>query len=233
MNKNKYLLGVFLIIFGVILLLGSFGFMNLSIWDIIGTWWPLFVIFYGIKEIIENNKHGITSGSIWLLVGILLQANQLEMLPFGFWATFWPLLLILVGVLTIIKRNNNNANMFKAVENDIFTEDFIEVNAMFSGVDRYVESKNFQGANINSVFSGVKLDLRDAVIQNDFKGIDVGVTFAGVEILVPFNWQIVSKGSPVFGGFEDKTRTSNTDLENKKIVNVTYNVAFGGLVIRN
>jgi predicted membrane protein len=233
MNKNKYLLGVILIVLGLILLMGSLGIMNVSIWDLIGTWWPLIIVFYGVKHIIDDSKNSLMFGSIALLFGVLLQANELNMLPMGFGATFWPLLLILVGVLTILKKKSNMGNMFRNDRNESYTEDFIEVNAIFSGVERYAESSNFQGGNIVSVFSGVKLDLRDAVIQDDFKGIDIEVVFAGVEIIVPFNWQIVAKGTPIFGGYEDKTRMSQNDLESKRVVTINYNIVFGGLLIKN
>ncbi len=231
MNKHKYIFGVFLIVFGIVLLLGSFGFMNLSFGDLIGTWWPLVIVFIGVKKIIENNR-SIESGSITLLIGILLQANQLDMLPMGFWSTFWPLLLILVGVLTIIKKNKNYGKILDSDKQTSYSEDFIEVNAIFSGVDRIVVSRNFQGGNVSSIFSGVKLDLREAVIKDDFKELNIDVVFAGAEILIPFNWQVDAKGTPVFGGFEDKTRFSNNEIE-KRIVTINYNITFGGLIIKN
>lgn len=78
--------------------------------------------------------------------------------------------------------------------------------AVFGGVDRRISEPDFHGAQCTAVFGGCKIDLRDAQIQGREAVLNTYAVFGGVEIRVPENWEVVSRGVAIFGGFENRTR---------------------------
>jgi predicted membrane protein len=52
---------------------------------------------------------------------------------------------------------------------------------------------------------GCEIDLRQAQINGE-AAIDVFAMWGGIEIRVPEDWTVISRVTPLMGGFEDKTR---------------------------
>ncbi len=97
-------------------------------------------------------------------------------------------------------------------------------------------SQDFQGGDITAIFGGIELDLTEANIQTNEATLAITAIFGGVEVRVPPNWQVAFRGAPIFGGVEDKTRTSRVvdpANPNLKVLVITGAVIFGGLEIKN
>ncbi|PYT42475.1 MAG: hypothetical protein DMG47_15815 [Acidobacteria bacterium] len=90
--------------------------------------------------------------------------------------------------------------------------------------------------SITAIFGGIELDLTEASIQGSEATLAITAIFGGVEVRVPPNWQVAFRGAPIFGGIEDKTRTSRSGdpaNSNIKMLVITGAVIFGGLEIKN
>jgi hypothetical protein len=105
---------------------------------------------------------------------------------------------------------------------------------VFSGTKRRIDSQDFKGGDIVAVFGGVNIDLRNAAIAGDRAVIDLNVMFGGVDIRVPETWNVVMKGMPLFGGFEDKTIHPKPDpnVKTPELV-ITGAAIFGGVKTDN
>src|SRR5262249_8357615 len=108
--------------------------------------------------------------------------------------------------------------------------------AIFGGVDRRVVTSDFRGGAINAIFGGVDLDLSHAEMTQPQAELEVNAIFGGVELRVPDDWRVVSRNQAIFGGYDDKTGTSdlpdNPDSPRKTLI-LTGSVIFGGVEIKS
>lgn len=232
MNINlKSSIGAFLILLGTLAFVSQYTSWDFSIGYILSTFWPSIIIVYGIKLIYDNEQHSsFFNGVIVLLLGSLLQANEFDLLPWGFWGTLWPLILIIIGASMIFGKSNIYSRF--RPKHSKFSDDFISVNCIFSGHEQSYNSQQLLGGDINCTFGGAKLDLRNAQLSPEFDVLLINCHFGGIEIMIPPNWEVKAIGTPIFGGFEEKTRPSGVG-ESIQTLRIQYNVAFGGIEIRN
>lgn len=220
---GRYIVAAILIILGTGFLLDQMNVLYFS--DIISNWWPLIIIAIGL--VLLTRSHGaLMPAMIVLIIGVLLQANELHMLPWGFWATFWPLMLVAIGVGILFSKR-------KHVKNHQFNRDLIDIVALFTAGKHVIKTDDFKGGDISTIFGGADLDLRYAEMKSGKATLDLFVAFGGVNIKVPENWRIEGSGLPLFGGYDDKTRQNYVDLTTAPVLQIKYFVMFGGVEVKN
>jgi hypothetical protein len=97
-----------------------------------------------------------------------------------------------------------------------------------------ITAADFQGGKVDCVFGGFEIDLRGATMLRDYAVLKVDAVFGGAEIKVPAAWEVVMKGSGVFGGFADQTQHPDRNLNpNPKRLIVKGGAVFGGVTIKN
>ncbi|MFN3760022.1 MAG: LiaF transmembrane domain-containing protein [Algoriphagus aquaeductus] len=110
--------------------------------------------------------------------------------------------------------------------------DRLNIDAIFSGVNRKMMSKNFQGGKITAAFGGADLDLT----QVDFEGvvtIQVDIIFGGVKMIVPPHWDIRTEVTNIAAGLEDKRFFRDGGVDPSKVVVLKGTILFGGLEIKS
>ena len=110
----------------------------------------------------------------------------------------------------------------------------LHVECVFSGIRQRLETQDFLGGKVTTVFGGAEIDLRSVGTKREEISIKAEAVFGGIEIWVPAHWQTIVRGSAVFGGFEDKTFPAAPGVSGKapRLV-VTGAAVFGGVVIKN
>jgi predicted membrane protein len=222
--------GAILILVGLAFLLDHLGFIHI---DRLWRFWPMLLVFAGIINFMSRERR--FWGVLLLLAGGFLQLNQLGIAHFG-WADFWPLVLIAAGLLVMWGsiEARKNPRVVKSAGDD--PRNTLNEAVVFGGLERRVTSQDFQGGHINVVFGGVEMDLTGSNMQSDETTLEINAIFGGVELRVPDTWQIAFRGSPIFGGIEDKTRTPRADdpaNPRGKTLILTGAVIFGGVEIKN
>jgi predicted membrane protein len=76
---------------------------------------------------------------------------------------------------------------------------------------------------------GCELDLRHASIQGEAV-LNVFAMWGGIEIKVPEDWVVSMQGTPILGGFSEKTMVSKDT--SKRLVIRGYAI-MGGVEVRN
>ena len=223
-NKTKIFLGVLLLAVGGLVLVNNLGIFDP--WGITPSlvwmyFWPALFLGLGITLIFDGNN---TGGVIFTLIGLAMLANRV--LDWSFWSTFWPLILIGIGISTLIGRDRKTSFNNSAKVSD---EDSINDNVLFWGVEKSVKSKNFKGGEINTVFGGYKLDLREAKISKDGAVININCAFGGVEILVPDTCRVVTNGTGILGGWDPNIKSNDIKEPTLEIKGVA---TFGGVEIK-
>ena len=225
-----FFIGIGLVLIGGGLLLDTFNIIEFS--STLGMWWPSLLMIVAVVQLASGNGSMLGSG-ILFLVGAMLQANKFDWLPGGFWSTFWPVILILVGISFIGSR-------WKKKDTKHFDPNHIgrvnvegsrvDKTAIFTGFDTRVGSKDFTGGELNAIFGGIEIDLRDAVIQQKTAILDVTAIFGGVELHVPPEWNVITKGTPIFGGIDDKSLRTPADA-GAPVLMINATAIFGGIEI--
>ena len=110
--------------------------------------------------------------------------------------------------------------------------DRINESVIFSGVNRKLMTKNFQGGKATVIFGGLDLDLT----QVDFSGIvtlDLEVGFGGVKLLVPPHWDVRTEMSNIAAGLEDKRMFREGGIDTNKVLILKGTLLFSGLEIKS
>jgi hypothetical protein len=106
--------------------------------------------------------------------------------------------------------------------------------AVFGGGRMVNTSQDFLGGEVLVMFGGYDLDLTRAQIKSGQVEIQANAIWGGIELRVPRDWQVISKGTPIFGGYADK-RTPALDIAGQpgKRLMVRGFAIFGGVEINS
>lgn len=220
MNNSLYngqnLVAVLLIAIG-----GGFFLQQLGLWDfgsIIGQWWPLAVIAFGLMEFLKSGQRSYTALFI-IGLGVALQAARLMDTDINIWTLIWPGILIFAGLSLLLRKGPSGLTADKSVN------EFV----IFGGTEKQFKTKDFEGGSTTAVFGGSKIDLRNSTIVKSAR-LDVLILFGGLELIVPEGCRVVNQSMAIFGGAEDKTRP---DEKSDQVITVTGTILFGGIEIKN
>jgi hypothetical protein len=110
--------------------------------------------------------------------------------------------------------------------------DRINESVIFSGVNRKLMTKDFQGGKATVIFGGLDLDLT----QVDFTGVvtlDLEVGFGGVKLIVPPHWDVRTEMSNIAAGLEDKRMFREGGVDTNKVLILKGTLLFSGLEIKS
>jgi len=230
---GQVLMGVIFVVVGGGLLLETFNIIEF--WPLLNMWWPSLLMVIALAKLVSRSGSVFGNGMLFT-VGALLQLGNLDIIN-GFWSAFWPIVLILIGISMLVNRKKKSNPFVTSStasgegEGLPYEENRLEANAIFAGNDVRVTSRNFSGGEANAIFGGMDIDMRSAEIQGNLAVFKCVALFGGVELKVPPHWTIHVKGTPIFGGIEDKTqRFRDSNVVGPTLV-LDATVIFGGIEI--
>ncbi|TAH33324.1 hypothetical protein EYC58_01690 [Candidatus Saccharibacteria bacterium] len=218
-SYTRILAGLGVVLFGGLLLLDSLNIDGLG--NILGTWWPLFVIGAGILIFLNDTK-----SYLWALLvtglGIGYLLDNFNIIDFNPWQIFWPAVIIVVGLSILFRHSGTQQRLTKEKSDD--------VSAILGGIDHINKSTDYKGGKVTAVLGGVKLDLRKAVIKDEAT-LDVFSLMGGVELFVPENVVVKSKAAVIMGGIENKAQT--TSSKNSPSLYITGDIIMAGVEVKS
>jgi predicted membrane protein len=227
--SSQVVLGVLVILMGLLFLLD-----NLHILDLHRalSFWPMVFIIVGTVKLCDTQtRGGQILGGVFIAVGSLMILDRLDIIDFNL-RTMWPLAFIGFGIYTLYKaRTGRRLIQIDGVkdEKDLGGEGVVDVTAILGGFERRVFTPNFRGGEITAVMGGCALDLRNSSIQDEAV-VTVFAFWGGVTLKVPPDWTVVLNGTPIMGGFEEKTITPP---DNSKRLIIRGYAIMGGVEVRN
>jgi cell wall-active antibiotic response 4TMS protein YvqF len=223
-DPGRLLIGLTVVAVGSIFLLDSAGVLDAQ--DTLGRWWPTLIIAAGLLALLERPR-AVVRGTVLTGIGTFVLLFTTDVLEGDAWDYVWPSLVILAGV-GIASRWHG-----RTIEAGASEEDIVRATAVFGGPDVASTSQRFQGAWLTAIFGGVTLDLRGARPAPGGATVNATAAFGGVDLLVPKGWKLSVRGTPIFGGVEDKTDHSVVPAEDAPTLYVDAVALFGGVGIKH
>lgn len=225
---SQVLMGVLVIAIGLLFLLD-----NLDIIDVQDAlaFWPLVFIFAGIAKLLDTSSpNGYLIGLAGIGIGSAMILNRLGLIYFS-WRQAWPLVLIAVGAMVVYRAMRGERAPLHGVVDDRLGEatQAVDVTAVLGGFERRVHTQDFRGGEITAVMGGCTLDMRGASMQGEAT-INVFAFWGGVTIRCPPDWTVVLQGTPIMGGFDEKTVAPP---DNSKRLIIRGYAIMGGVEVRN
>lgn len=219
-DQKRYFFGILIVLIGVFLFirqLGIFPSLGNNLWTLFTKFWPLLLLFLGVKLYISNNR---VIGSITLLLSVSFLFNTL--LDFRFFSVLMPILIIGIGLSLLFKEERKNEDDIKYDTRDI------SQNLFFKDQNLKVESEDFKGGHIDVLVGSLQLDLRKVRISKGGAKLNINCTLGNVDILVPKECRVKSQGSRILGDWVINLKERDTK---EPVLNITGDVLFGKVSI--
>ena len=218
---SNIVLGLFFIAVGIGYAGSAAGFWGFDLF--FDGWWTCFIIIPCIAMMIRIGPDW--SNIIGLLIGIALLLAAQDFVTYELLAKMVvPVILIGIGI-RILFRDWFRKRVFK-----VKTKHFgktADINAIFGHSVSNFSGEVFKGAEVNAVFGGADLFLRNAVITEDVVLL-CNAVMGGINVIAPDNVKIVVDSTPIFGGV--KNHVYNSTGEHTLFIEA--NCVFGGVDIK-
>jgi len=227
--KRERFWGLLFILAAVLIILNQFGFfVGISMFEIVAT-----VILVGI--IIKSLSHLNYWGIMFPLAFIcIIYAEQWNITRFTPWPALLTALLLSIGLSIMFKshvhwgchmhHHSPHHNSFGSSVINQKDDNVVECSTSFGECMKYVNSDDFQKANINCSFGEIKVYFDNAVISSGSAEINLSVSFGHAILYIPKSWKIINE-SHVFLG--DMNNSCNYSDENSPVVTIRGSVSFG------
>lgn len=229
-DNRRIVLGILLIVFGLLWGASTIwpGVINLMF----DGWWTLFIIIPCLCGLFSSNDR--TGSAFGLLVGVLMLLVEQTMLT---WALFAHLLLaalvVLLGVKIIVGKGRRTTGTRQAkVEARQVMRDGknIRTYEVSFGEQRVqLDNEVFEGADIECSFGAFRLDLSNAIVNQDVV-VSVECSFGGLTIIAPPNCAVKVAAKSAFGGIDDKRSRLPESPEHTLYIN--GEVTFAGVEVK-
>ena len=175
-------------------------------------------------------------GIICIVTGLMMLANMWNIIRFDWlWQQPWtayiaPVLLLFIGVRLIISSFRHNRDQW--LQRPVPIEEDgkrIRCSVSFGGDEYIYKGEAFHGARLEAYCGGIRLNLCNAVINED-EEIDIHTFMGGVELIVPSTVNVVVKSRSFIGGVGNET--SQNALPDAPCLHIIASNYFGGVSIR-
>ena len=226
--KSQMAIGVAVIVIGLLFLVDNLGWIDL---DFRRHLLPLALIFFGALKLMQTRtSSGKLIGAGLIAAGCVIFLRRFGILDIS-WQSLWPVLLIVFGIGVVLKSGTGRSAFKQAgpkVDNE-FDQMEVDITSFMGAFKRRIITADFRGGEITALMGGCDLDLRQSSINGEAV-LNVFSLFGAVTIKVPVEWTVVLQGTPIMGGFEEKTAPPATP---GKVLYVRGYAIMGGLEVRN
>ncbi|HHV61439.1 MAG TPA: cell wall-active antibiotics response protein [Firmicutes bacterium] len=199
-GRGSALLGILILALGVIWLLNNFGVTHIDVGDLFATYWPLFLIIWGLDALTRGftcsvggdvrkrrSCPGNLTGWFLLVAGIAILGRNIGLYELDlsvFWKVFWPVVIILIG-WNLLRTASSSGGAHWAV---------------MSGIELKTKGWNLKDGSFVAFMGGVDMDLTVAHIPEGETILDLTAIMGGIDVRVPSDLHVECEGTAILGG---------------------------------
>ncbi len=227
-SNKRIMFGIFLIVVGLFWILVKLDFIP-DIWTDILVSWKMLLIGIGVFSIIAGNK---IAGTILVVIGGFFLVPEIVHIPYALRRIGFPLMIIGVGVVLLVTQRSRNQPPIS--DRGKYGMDYFDDFVIFGGREIFVNSQNFFGGKVTTMFGGAEYDLRQAKLSENGAIIDCVSIFGGSGFKVPPDWTVKNEVTTIFGAFADKRGMSvhEVSCDPSKTLIIKGFSAFGGVEVK-
>jgi hypothetical protein len=211
----RFLTGLIVLGFGVLILLSNLGFADLQE---AAAWWPVGLVAIGIlKVVFARSGPAMLGGTLWAGVGLWILLYNLHIIKLSFWAAiglFWPVVLIAFGLSIMFRRGGSpRCSAPPTIEPE--KDGTLQVMTVLGGTKRIIASNDLKRAEVSAILGGVDLDFSRSSMAPTLNGeapvatVHIYSMWGGIEMRVPEGWRVEPQMATLLSGYEDTTRPSS------------------------
>ncbi len=231
MRKRETFWGMLFILAAILILLGQVGYLEgVNAFSIV-----IAVIMGGIalSSLMKLNFWGVLFPSAIICI---IFSEQWGLEQFTPWPVLFTAFCLSVGLSLIFHRSHhygwhphhhNDSSFGKNVINQP-DDDNVRCSTSFGECIKYVNSENFQKADIKCSFGTVKVYFDHAQITSGKADIYLDVSFGDIKLYIPSSWSILNDIHVFCGDSEVVTKKNSMEAP---IVTIHGNVSFGDVKV--
>jgi len=222
---GRAIFGIILVLFGLAMMAKSFDLVSPEVEYVLFSW-PMLLVVLGVIFLITGNRN--TTGIVLFLIGTVFLLPRFLDIPYSFHDIFWPVVFIAVGILILIKAFAHSGRK----DPDVAPDQIDDV-AILGGNERRINSKNFKGGKITSIFGGTQISFTEAELAEGEIVIDMFSLFGGCTLIIPKDWEVKVEVTSILGGFADKRIFGDPGSGQKGVLIIKGMAIFGGGEIKS
>lgn len=202
-KKDGIWFAVLIIVLGVAFLMQRLGLVSFGIWGIV---WPAVIIGLGVSWMVKRFSFFALAVAGLGLYFLLYNLGSISLVLT--WSIIWPTLLVLLGLTilyeTLIPHKHKCCGVNFSGDKDKRSQyreenGFVSYDCSFSEENRKVAAQTFLGGDIDISFGKSELDLTNVQSFAPNAKLDVDVSFATLDLIVPRSVRLYIKADKSFG----------------------------------
>lgn len=215
-----------LILVGLLFLAGNI--FEDSLGDLMGTWWPVVLILFGLR--FTFTSQGWFTGVILLFLGVgflLRNLGYADIIKFEY---IIPGLLVLLGLQLVLRHRfkapSGNPRKLTVSRGD-------EVTAVFGKDSRVFEGDLTGPHKITAVFGEVSADFSRCTLAETGANLEITAAFGQATVRIPRGWRVELNSNAVLGSVDDKRESREPDQATAGVLRVEASGIFGSVELLN
>lgn len=231
-KKDGIWFAILVTVLGLAFLVQRLGFVSFGVWSIV---WPAVIIGLGISWMVKRFSIFALAVAGLGLYFLLFNLGVISLVLT--WGIIWPSLLVLLGLTILYETLVPHKNKWCGV-NVVGSKDkrsqyreengFVSYECSFSEENRKVAAEDFLGGDIEISFGKSELDLTAIKRVNQNAKLDVDVSFATFDLIVPKTVRVFLKSDKAFGAIQ---MNGEPNPDASMAINVDGDVSFGTMNI--
>jgi predicted membrane protein len=225
MKRHDIFWGMIFILAAVLIIFNQFGlFIGVSMFELLAT---ILLVVIIIKSLRHFNFWGILFPLAFICI---LYADEWNITRFTPWPALFTALLLSIGFSILFRQNHvwwgysgHHHNSFSSNVVNEMDDNIVNCSTAFGECMKYVNSQNFERANISCSFGEIKVFFDNAAIPSGKADIYLNVSFGSAKLYIPKSWKVVCKAN-VFLGEMNEHGNPGSDTP---VVTIHGSVSFG------
>lgn len=231
-KKDGIWFAILIIALGAAFLIQRLGLVSFGIWGIV---WPAVIIGLGVSWMVKRFSFFALAVAGLGLYFLLFNLEVISLVLT--WGIIWPSLLVLLGLTilyeALIPHKHKWCGVHIAGDKDKRSQyreenGFVNYECSFSEENRKVAVEDFLGGDIEISFGKSELDLTNVKRVNQNAKLDVDVSFATFDLIVPKTMRVFLKSDKSFGSIQ---MNGEPNADAMQALNVDGDVSFGTMNI--